>query len=321
MTTVSNQTRIKVRPLDDNRPRPRWSVLIPAYNCANYLEACLDSVLTQAFSESDMEIIVSDDASPEGSPEALVKRIGGERVRFFRQPVNLGHTGNFAWLLNQARGQVTHLLHADDHVLPGFYAAHDAAHRENPGVAAAFCRTRHVDEAGKFLSNSGFTRPKSGVADEDWLLAMCVHNQLQTGSMTVKRWAYEELGAFDSRFGWTEDWEMWGRIGSRFPVFFINEVLSVYRRVPDSNTSKRIRTGENVRDAWNAGRQIHSYLPKVPFHIRWQHKRYCLGIGSSIISKLPGEDVEARKNNLREMKKIAPVLTLAKELRAKAFGR
>lgn len=282
---------------------PRWSVLIPAYNCGDYLSVCLKSVLDQALAPEEMEIIVSDDASLEGSPEDLVRELGGGRVRFVRQEKNLGHTGNFEFLLNEARGSLTHLLHADDYVLPGFYDAQDRVYRENPEVMACFCANLHVDEKGREQSRSAWKAEK-GIQGREWLLAMCVHNQLQTASMTVKREVYERLGGFDSRFGWTEDWEMWARIGSQYPVYFIPDPFCAYRRVKDSNTSKRFRTGQNVRDVYETGLQVQSYVADVPEAVCRKHRRYCMSIASSIIRLLPRHDFSGIWRNAFEALKI-----------------
>ena len=58
-------------------PRPRWSVMIPTYNCARYLEATLRSVLTQDPGPEAMQIEVVDDHSTADDPEDVVTRLGG----------------------------------------------------------------------------------------------------------------------------------------------------------------------------------------------------------------------------------------------------
>ena len=80
-------------PEDGNRPF--WSVMIPTYNCAYYLERTLKSVLEQDRGPDEMQIEVVDDCSTEDDPEAVVKEIGKERASFFRQPRNVGVTANF----------------------------------------------------------------------------------------------------------------------------------------------------------------------------------------------------------------------------------
>ena len=49
--------------------RPLLTVIVPAYNCAGYLDECLESVLGQL--PEDCELVAVDDGSPDGTPEIL----------------------------------------------------------------------------------------------------------------------------------------------------------------------------------------------------------------------------------------------------------
>src|SRR5690349_2719971 len=113
--------RSEIPPVPDGAPRPFWSVMIPTYHCARFLGKTLESVLTQDPGPEMMQIEVVDDGSTLDDPERVVEEIGQGRVAFYRQPQNVGHTKNFETCLKRARGQVVHLLHGDDYVLPGFY--------------------------------------------------------------------------------------------------------------------------------------------------------------------------------------------------------
>ncbi|TAN02313.1 MAG: glycosyltransferase, partial [Chitinophagaceae bacterium] len=70
--------------------RPLWSVMIPAYNCAQYLTETLESVLQQDPGELKMQIEVCDDASADADIKQLVADIGKGRIAYFRQPENVG---------------------------------------------------------------------------------------------------------------------------------------------------------------------------------------------------------------------------------------
>ncbi|HAW21692.1 MAG TPA: family 2 glycosyl transferase [Flavobacteriales bacterium] len=304
--------RIKVGAVCGAAPRPFWSVMIPTYNCQKFLAETLRSVISQAPDASMMEIWVVDDGSPEGSPEELVREIAGDRVKFHRHPKNLGHVKNFEFCLNQARGEVVHMLHGDDYVLPGFYSAHEKAYKENPEIGAAFCCSRQIREAGEFVSNSPMVIGNTGVLPSDWVLELCVTNRLETPSITVKRSVYEKHDAFDSLYGWTEDWEMWGRIAASEPMYFIHDILAVYRRVEVSNTSKRYRTGENVTDFYNAGLKIQSYVADVPEAVTKEHQKHSAFCGIKVALLLFPQDIRGVYNNLKEAGKILPFFTLTR---------
>ncbi len=99
---------------------PKISVLIPMYNRKRWIGACVDSVLNQTF--QDFEIIVRDNCSTDGSVEFLQENYGKQistgKLKIFRNPENLGETGNISALIKDATGNYLTVLHSDDLFLP-----------------------------------------------------------------------------------------------------------------------------------------------------------------------------------------------------------
>jgi hypothetical protein len=244
------------------RDGPLWSVLIPTYNADDYLAEALGSVLAQDPGPGTMHIEVVDDHSSRGDPEALVARLGGGRVAFFRQSRNLGHTGNFNSCLRRARGTLVHLLHADDLVRPGFYERLATAFRR-PDVGAAFTRAVYADADGHWQSISPLERATAGVV-ADWLERIASGQRVATPAMVVRRAVYERLGGFDDRMTvGGEDWEMWVRIATRHAVWFEPEPLAVYRvNRPGSLTGDAEHTEALARDMLLATDIVAGYLPR-----------------------------------------------------------
>lgn len=81
---------------------PRVSVGMPVYNGAATLRQALDSLVEQTY--RDLEIVISDNASTDDT-ERICREYGSRdpRIRYFRQPVNLGAARNFRYVLDQAR--------------------------------------------------------------------------------------------------------------------------------------------------------------------------------------------------------------------------
>jgi glycosyltransferase involved in cell wall biosynthesis len=227
---------------------PLWSVMVPTYNGDPRLEQTLRSVLAQDPGPDRMQIEVIDDHSGRGDPEGLVRRVGGGRVSFYRQPQNVGHCANFNTCIRRAKGEVVHILHDDDHVRPGFYDRLEAPLRSRPEVGAAFTRSIYARADGHWSSLSPVERPSPGIV-EDWPFRIASGQRVTTPSVVVRRSTYEAVGGFSEaiRVG-GEDWEMWVRIASRFPVWFEPEPLAVYR----SNREESL-TGEALGSARLAG--------------------------------------------------------------------
>lgn len=86
--------------------RPLITVGLPTYNRANsYLKLALQSALGQTY--ANLDIVVSDNCSTDDT-EALVRGIGvgDPRVRYFKQPRNVGENNNSNFCLQQAGGSV-----------------------------------------------------------------------------------------------------------------------------------------------------------------------------------------------------------------------
>lgn len=253
--------RAQLAPVPEEHSRPLWSVMIPTFNCSNYLRETLLSVLEQDPGPEIMQIEVVDDCSTADDPESVVHELGRGRVLFYRQPHNVGHVQNFQTCLQRSCGKIIHLLHGDDFVRPGFYAKLQQAFEQRPDLGAAFCRHVFLNTTEKTQILSGLERSGSGVLS-NWLARIAVEQLIQTPSIVVRRDVYERLGMFDSRLTWCEDWEMWVRIAAAYPVWFEVEPLAVYRMHAASSTGRHLRTAENMRDVRRAITILQSYIPE-----------------------------------------------------------
>jgi glycosyltransferase involved in cell wall biosynthesis len=257
----SHPYRSKIAPVPAGMPRPLWSVMIPTYNCANYLTETLQSVLAQDPGRELMQIEVVDDCSTQDDPEAIVRALAGDRVSFYRQPQNVGHIQNFDTCLQRSRGRLIHLLHGDDLVLPGFYGKLQAGFDRHPEVGAAFSRHGFIDELSNWTGLSDLESRQSGILT-NWLARIAVRQLIQTPSIVVQREVYERLGGFDRRMKcWGEDWEMWVRIAAEYPFWYEAQPLALYRQRATSLTGNTIRTGENIQDVRQAIDIVREYLP------------------------------------------------------------
>lgn len=250
-----------ISPVSDQHDRPLLSVVIPTYQCRRFAGEAVRSVITQLESNSDFswELFVVDDASPEGDP--LVGSEFHGRVRVIRQPKNLGHAGNLSSGIAMAKGHLIHVLHGDDFVFEGFYSSIIKAFQDFPSAFAVFTQSVVVNETGQWTGVSGLLATQSGLID-DLLERLAVSNVLQTPSIVVKREAYERLGAFNSEFSWTEDWEMWARIAAKFPVAYVDKALCAYRQHGSSSSSRHFRDGLTGIDSRRCLEAIWQYLPE-----------------------------------------------------------
>jgi glycosyltransferase involved in cell wall biosynthesis len=126
---------------------PLISFCIPFYSNKPLLEAALKSVLRQSL--ESWEAIVIDDCGPEIGVEEMVNNFGDSRIKYLRNPRNLGLAGNWNRCLLEARAPLVTILHADDVLEPDYAKLMVFANAKYPSAAAYFCRTRIIDIVGK----------------------------------------------------------------------------------------------------------------------------------------------------------------------------
>jgi glycosyltransferase involved in cell wall biosynthesis len=219
--------------------------MIPVYNRVTYLERTLGSVLSQDPGAEEMQIAVVDDASSLGDPEALVRRVGGERVDFVRQPRRLGGIANWNSCIERSLGEWVHVLHSDDVVFSGFYGCLKAALEKRDDVGAAYCRYATIDENERWLGTSELERPTSGIL-AGFIYNIGLGQRIQCASIVVRRSVYEKSGGFRTELSYAADWEMWVRVAASYPVWYEPAILAAFRTHSTSWSAGFARSAENV---------------------------------------------------------------------------
>lgn len=189
-------------------------VVIPTFNRAHTLGRALDSVLAQTL--RPRQIVVVDDGSTDATAELLAKYPDVERLRQENCGVsaarNLGirHCG-CDWIA---------LLDSDDEWLPEKLRVQFEALAENPGY-----RLIHCDEIwirnGRRVNPADRHRKRGGWIFE-YCLPLCV---ISPSAAVIEKSLLEEAGGFNERLPACEDYDLWLRICSRFPVLYVDRPL------------------------------------------------------------------------------------------------
>lgn len=116
-------------------PAPAITFALPYFRHSGYLLEAIESVRAQTI--DNWEMVVVDDCGPEPADE-LVRNLGDARIRYIRNPVNLGLAGNWNECFRQSTAPLVTLLHSDDRILPTYAAAVLAGAAQFPESAAVF---------------------------------------------------------------------------------------------------------------------------------------------------------------------------------------
>jgi len=203
------------------------SVLIPVYNGERHLPACLDSVLAQDC--RDLEILLSDDGSTDGSP-AIIERYAAldPRIRWWKNPRNLGLTANSNACIRAARGEYLKFVHQDDLLLSvSAIGKLVAALEANPGASLAGCR-QHL--TGGHARPTVFSRRPGCFNGRQLIVASLEQNTNLIGqpTLTLFRRRHAERG-FDERFTGHMDFEMWCHLLEQGDFAYLSEALATWR--------------------------------------------------------------------------------------------
>ena len=91
------------------------SIIMPAYNCGRFIKESIDSVLDQTY--DTWELLIVDDCSTDNT-KAIVSTYDDKRIRYMRNPQNMGAALTRNKALREAKGRYIAFLDADDMWLP-----------------------------------------------------------------------------------------------------------------------------------------------------------------------------------------------------------
>jgi len=199
----------------------RVSIIIPAYNAADYLKEAVDSVLAQTY--KNIEIIVVDDGSTDDTRSALESYVASGKIKYIYQK-NKGLAGARNTGIKNASGKYVAFLDADDLFLPDKVAEQARALEENPGYGVCYSDLLHFSEDGKVYHHR-YNYPSGDIFEQ--LLHRQFVNPL---TVVARRELFTKYGFFDESLRRSEDWDLWlrlARAGVKF--YFLDERLARYR--------------------------------------------------------------------------------------------
>lgn len=226
-------------PAVGQRARPLWSVMVPTCEPdLSLLRATIESVFASGLPAADRQIAIVDDATRSSEFDAFAEEMRALGVEIFRADERLGLAGNWNRCVARARGIWVHILHQDDRVRPGFYAALAQGIWTDTNIGAAFCQPAFVDAGGR-AARIGHMPPGQAGIVHDWIERVVVNLVVQCPCIVVRRAVYERLGGFDDAYAYCADYDMWQRIASEYPIWYEPQPLAEYRE-HDASASRRL---------------------------------------------------------------------------------
>ena len=208
---------------------PDLSAIVLSHNTRDLLRRCLDDLAAvAAFDAVDLEIIVVDNASTDGTRAMLAERAD---VRVLENADNVGFAAANNQALRCVRAPFALLLNSDAFVRPGVLRSAVATLRQRPAVGMVGVRLLNVDgtvqaEHGKFPTiwtdirvSAGadrIARPNpggiAGSGPADWVQGACMFVRMaaaaEVGGLDARFFMYSEEVEWCRRF-WDRGWQVW----------------------------------------------------------------------------------------------------------------
>lgn len=247
---------------------PLVSVIIPTFNGAEFLPAALDSILAQSY--PNIEVVVIDDGSTDGTPEVLERY--GDKIRYRRQK-NRGVASARNAGFRLARGDLLALMDSDDVCLPERIAAQVACFGQMPDIVlcssdfSAFDSTRLIESSHIASYYSAVRATRGGLRtlysnretlqtkELPWrasssgspivVLTGRAYEQLAWGNfihpptVMVRRSAIETVGSFDENIPIATEYDWNIRVCRTGPVAYLDAPLLMYRYSNQQLTAPR----------------------------------------------------------------------------------
>ena len=223
------------------------SVIIPTFNRKETLKRAIQSVVMQSY--TPYEIIVIDDGSNDGTKEWLKDNF--PNVKYIYQ-MNSGVSSARNKGIKFARGDWIALLDSDDEWLPS--KLKDQAYEIELNPAAKFLHTNEIWIRNGVRVNQMKKHKKYGGYIFEKCLDMC---RISPSSVLIKKDIFEKIGMFDETLKVCEDYDLWLRFASKYPVHFLDQPLikkygghsDQLSKVDDGIESYRIRSLKKIMNS------------------------------------------------------------------------
>ncbi len=223
------------------------SIMFPSFNHESYVEEAINSIYNQTY--TDYEIIISDDASTDGTYEIITK-ICNKKAKLHRFESNVGASMNTKYCYDLCDSKYIALLNSDD--------VWDSKHLEksveyldmHSDCAAVFSWAAFIDEDSQIIDDNVLLFKQNNRTKEEWFRHLFTYgNCLCHPSMVIRKTAYEDIGFYSMSLRQLPDYDEWIRLVKKYEIHVIPEVLVKHRRCNKELTNTSSPTITNsIRD-------------------------------------------------------------------------
>lgn len=240
------------------------SICLLAHQSSDFIGQTIKSVLQQTF--ADWEMLISDDASTDGTGGIVEPFLTDSRIRYIRHEKNLRQAANWAYAINHTTAPIIATLHADDVWRPNTLELLVAPFAL-PEMDFVWGNWTRVTPERTPLRHQAEANPAADYLGTEVLTRIFLTNCVLPSAAAIRREVVDAAGLPDSRYGMLCDREWWLRISKYCRrARSISEDLMDYRVHEASVTTEYSRDGRLVQELDLFEAELPAFLASVPDH-------------------------------------------------------
>ena len=209
------------------------SIIMITYNRGLYIRKAIESVLKQSY--KDWELIIIDDCSTDDTAE-IIKSINDERIKYFRNEINLGISKSRNRALSLCKGEFVAVLDSDD-----FWIQNEKLVKQfdflksNKNCAVVGTSAVVFDENEQKIRE--LIVP---LGDEKIRKSILIKNPFVHSSVLMVRHVVLECGGYFETMEVGEDYKLWLEIGKKYKMANLRDLTTGYRVHKKNTVSTKI---------------------------------------------------------------------------------
>ena len=198
--------------------QPIVSIITPSFNQARYLEATIQSVLSQDYPR--IEYMLVDGGSNDGTAD-IIKKYESKLAGWVSEK-DKGQTDAINKGFARANGEILAWVNSDDTYEPGAVSAAVSYLRKHPEVGMVYGDCNFINESGQVIG-------KFGSAQTSYHLLRQGYSHIPQQTMFFRAELWKQAGPLDPSFYFAMDYDLWTRIAARSEIRYVPQTWANFR--------------------------------------------------------------------------------------------
>jgi len=197
---------------------PKVSIIIPVYNGSKYLREAIDSALAQTY--KNIEIIVINDGSNDGSKTEMIAKSYGDKIRYFYQD-NGGVASALNFGIRMMKGDYFSWLSHDDIYYPNKVEEQVNFFKKNRTDVILYTDYEYIDSESKYIRSEII----KNIEPRQFVYFLITSYPINGCTTLIPKTCFSNVGVFNESLKTTQDYELWFRLAKKYQFIHLSKTL------------------------------------------------------------------------------------------------